>query len=176
MGPAPELEALRGEHFAAKDVSAAADTPLAARLDTAGLEARASFDLFHTDAASFGLGLSQVGADGNPVSGRLMTEILVDTRHEKLLVGPTSFDLQRLPGEPDVTLHLFIDKGILEVFANGRECVSVPAPFAPGAAFRVSLLARGGKAQARSVDVWEMKPATGGESRAPIRDAKGPAD
>ena len=68
--------------------------------------------------------------------------------------GP--FELQ--PGEL-LTLRIFLDRSILEVFANRRQCVTQRIyPTRPDST-GVSLFARGGEARVRSLQAWPLAPA-----------------
>ena len=61
--------------------------------------------------------------------------------------------------EPDeaLKLHVFIDKSVVEVFANARQCLAVRAyPGRPDST-GVSLRAQGADATLRSLDVWQMR-------------------
>jgi len=60
---------------------------------------------------------------------------------------------------PDETLKLrvFIDRSVIEVFVNGRQCVAQRVyPGRPDSLW-VSLRAQGGEAVLRSLDAWKMK-------------------
>lgn len=66
-------------------------------------------------------------------------------------VGP----LKLSEGEP-LELRVFIDRSIIEVFANDRQCLTVrvyPHQLSRG----VSLFARGGGARLLSLDCWQMR-------------------
>ena len=58
------------------------------------------------------------------------------------------------PGE-DLELDVFIDRSVIEVFANGRQAISRRV-FPAATASHVLLGAKGGKAEYRSVTAWEM--------------------
>jgi sucrose-6-phosphate hydrolase SacC (GH32 family) len=62
------------------------------------------------------------------------------------------------PGEP-LCLRIFLDRSILEVFANGRQCVTQPIyPTRPDS-LGVTVFARGGSVTVASLDAWDMAPA-----------------
>jgi sucrose-6-phosphate hydrolase SacC (GH32 family) len=66
--------------------------------------------------------------------------------------------LKLQPGEP-LRLRVFLDKPMLEVFANDRQCLTQQV-FPDGAnSLGVRLRARGGAATARVVEAWDMAPA-----------------
>lgn len=64
-------------------------------------------------------------------------------------------------GEP-FRLHVFVDRSVVEVFVNGRQCVA--ARVYPGRedSVGVSLLAHGREAVLRSLEAWQMGSAFGG--------------
>ena len=65
-----------------------------------------------------------------------------------------------LQPKPDETLDLriFLDKCMLEVFANGRQCITQQI-FPTGTDDLVGLCAKGDRAKVLSLDAWDMAPA-----------------
>lgn len=67
--------------------------------------------------------------------------------------------------EQHVTLHLFYDKSVMELFINGgRQIVTWVAYPASNAPLRVECRAIGGEARITTLDVWSLKavwPTTG---------------
>ena len=60
-------------------------------------------------------------------------------------------------GEP-LTLRVFLDRSLLEVYANGRQCVTQRIYPTRDDAVQVRLLARGGAATVRRLDAWDLAP------------------
>jgi beta-fructofuranosidase len=59
------------------------------------------------------------------------------------------------PGE-GLKLHIFLDRSIIEIFANERACLTSRVyPTRPDS-LGLALFARGGKAVLKSLDVWKM--------------------
>ena len=59
-------------------------------------------------------------------------------------------------GEP-LTLHVFVDHSVIEVFAHGRVCKTIRSYHAPGDDLNViRVIARGGTARLDSLDVWQL--------------------
>jgi len=54
-------------------------------------------------------------------------------------------------------LQVFIDKSVVEVFANGKQCVAVRVYPGREDSLGVSLQARGSGAKLKSLDAWQMK-------------------
>ena len=61
-------------------------------------------------------------------------------------------------GEP-LKLRVFLDRSLLEVYANGRQCVTQRIYPTRDDAVEIRLLARGGAATVRRLDAWELAPA-----------------
>lgn len=59
------------------------------------------------------------------------------------------------PGEP-LRLRVFIDRSILEVFANDRQCLTQRIYPTRADSLGIVLIARGGTARATSVEAWDM--------------------
>jgi beta-fructofuranosidase len=69
---------------------------------------------------------------------------------------PESAQVEMAPDEP-LKLRVFIDRSIVEVFVNGRQCVTARVyPARPDSA-GVSLRAAGRDARLKSLDAWQMK-------------------
>ncbi|MDA0712227.1 MAG: GH32 C-terminal domain-containing protein, partial [bacterium] len=60
-----------------------------------------------------------------------------------------------------LSLRIFIDKSVVEVFVNGKQCLATRVyPDRPDSV-GISLRAQGQSAELRSVDLWQMKPIYG---------------
>ncbi|MDE3001456.1 MAG: glycoside hydrolase family 32 protein, partial [Gemmatimonadota bacterium] len=66
--------------------------------------------------------------------------------------------LDLAPGEP-LVLRIFLDRSILEVFANRRQCVTQRIYPTRTDSMGVSLFARGGAARFKSLQAWSLAPA-----------------
>ena len=68
---------------------------------------------------------------------------------------PQTGSLELDAGTP-LELRVFVDRSIVEVFANGRQCLTARIyPDRPDS-LGVELFSRGGKARVQSLDAWEM--------------------
>ena len=56
----------------------------------------------------------------------------IDLAKKQLTVGRVKASFKLLPDEPALTLHAFLDGSILEVYVNGRTCVTTPLTVRPG--------------------------------------------
>jgi len=72
-------------------------------------------------------------------------------------VAGTKVPLELDKDQGILTLHVFLDKSLMEVFVNdGRE--SVTRVIDPGQKdLDIEVFAEGGTAEVRRIDVWEMK-------------------
>lgn len=60
------------------------------------------------------------------------------------------------PNEP-FHLRVFIDRSVVEVFINGRQCLAARVQPSRDDSLGVSLRAQGQDAELRSLDAWQMK-------------------
>jgi sucrose-6-phosphate hydrolase SacC (GH32 family) len=81
--------------------------------------------------------------------------IVAGADRKTLGVGSTEPPFALAPGE-DLTLRIFIDKNLVEVFANDRQA-AVCAVKLPRAEPNVSLYAKGGPAAVRSLKAWRLR-------------------
>jgi beta-fructofuranosidase len=148
MEPVPELRSLREKHRRLENLRITPDSAQVLK-EVRGdcLEIVAEFE--PTGAREFGLKVRQ-SADGK--EGTL---IVFDREHKQLVVGEVKAPFEMRKNEKTLTFHAFLDKGILEVYVNGRACVTCPlraGPEAQGVALWAS-----GDAVVKSLDAWEMK-------------------
>ena len=72
-------------------------------------------------------------------------------------------DAQRAPftlkGNETLQLRVYVDKSVVEVFANGRQCITQRVYPTRTDSTGVRLVSRGGQARFQSVQAWEMAPA-----------------
>ncbi len=69
---------------------------------------------------------------------------------------PESAPVFVAPDEP-FRVRVFVDRGIVEVFVNGRQCVALRVHPGRSDSIGVSLLAQGQEAELRSLTAWSMK-------------------
>ena len=163
--PAREVEALRGRHVATRGLPVAAGAAgLLSGIEGDALEIVCTFDPGSADR--FGL-LVRLAADRGSCA-RVFYEVATDrfgvdgavisSPYREQRQGPAHLSggayLRR--GDP-VTMRLFLDRCLLEVFVNGHACSMV---LAAGTGDRgLDLFSDGGTATVRSLDIWEMQPA-----------------
>jgi beta-fructofuranosidase len=64
-----------------------------------------------------------------------------------------------LPQDEKLNLRIFVDRSIVEVFANGRQCAAVRVYPQRGDSLGISLSAEGGDASLQRLDAWRMHDA-----------------
>jgi beta-fructofuranosidase len=138
--PVPELEALRGARrgFGSFALGPGKDE---IALEVPGGDCSEVLVRFApNEAKAFGLAVQ--GSD----------EILYDRERQALAGRPLS-----LGPDDALTVRVFVDRSVIEVFAHGRVCKTLRTYHQPGDNLDViRLLARGGTATVESLDVWEM--------------------
>ena len=163
MAPAPEIEALRGQHqrFEGLPILPSSISPLkSVRGDS--LEIQAEFEPGASEAVGLTLrrtpdGKEQTSITYNPTSGHL----LVEREHSSL-----SSDVDRgssggpfaLAGDETLKLHIFLDASVIEIFANDRTCLTSRIYPSRSDSLGLGTFARGDKARLKALDVWEMRP------------------
>jgi beta-fructofuranosidase len=61
-----------------------------------------------------------------------------------------------LPQEQPLDLRVFVDRSVVEVFANGRQYLTKRIYPVRDDSLGIQLFSRGGEATLRSMDVWQM--------------------
>jgi beta-fructofuranosidase len=61
------------------------------------------------------------------------------------------------PGEP-LRLRVFLDRSVMEVFANGRQCVAHRLYPTRSDSVGTAIFARGGSCFVRTVRAWDLAP------------------
>ncbi len=162
MQPVPELEALRGEHThtAAIDMPAGDEIVLPA---VTGDTLEVLVELAPAESGRCGIVVRR-----SP-DGAEATRILYDATQHQLIVDRTQSSqdlatdhnahvapLSLRPDEP-LRLHIFLDRSVLEVFANMREAITSRIYPTRGDSLGVALLAEGAQARLVSLDAWQLR-------------------
>jgi len=142
--PVPELKKLRGRHFR-QPAATLSGTPLtldSARGDT--LELIATFG--EGDAKAYGLQLRCSDSNDDAIT----------LSYDKNTVTVDSVAVP-IGDSEKLTLHVYLDKSVLEVFINeGRYCVSKAIKARPGN-MDVRVFAEGGQVSLQSLEGWHIK-------------------
>ncbi|WP_458204452.1 GH32 C-terminal domain-containing protein [Haladaptatus sp. NG-SE-30] len=153
--PASEIRDLRRDHTVETERAVDGETPLAVSGTALELELTVRVE----DAEMFALVVreSDDGAERTPI--RYADGELVVDRSSASLDPEVASDEQRMPVEtPDGTLSLrvFVDGSVIEVFANERQCLTSRVyPTLPEST-GISFDAEGGEAVVERLDIWEL--------------------
>ena len=162
--PVPELQALRTNHRGVMDQELAADRDL--WLPDMGGECMEMNTVLHTgEATECGLKLRcspQQEECTNVIFRPAQQELTLDVSQSSL--SPDVVDVEpqtgplELADDESLQLRIFVDRTVVEVFANGRQCLT--KRIYPSRADSLGLIAfaHGGGARLVSADAWEMKP------------------
>ncbi len=96
-----------------------------------------------------------------PTSRQVSSVITLDSSESSILPdaqcrAPESAPVMLAKNEP-LKLRVFIDRSVVEVFVNGRQCVALRVYPGRKDSVGVSLRSRGRDARLTSLDAWEMK-------------------
>lgn len=160
IAPAPEVEKLRVRRATAEEITAGSDAPVVLS-GIVGRSCELRLELEPSGAGRFGVQVLRSG-DGkahaavgyDPGSERLTLEV---TRPDG---QPEVIDAGALPaakGKP-LSLRIFIDRSVVEAYANGQCVVAGQVNPADVAAEAVAVFAEGQPVRARSIECWELAP------------------
>jgi len=102
------------------------------------------------DAQSFGI---MVHAGDNDSSG---IDVAVEPANKTIKLGDTAAPLELEPRE-DISLRIFVDRRIVEVFVNDRQAMLKQHDYEPED-MGVCLFSRGSDTQFREITAWKMAP------------------
>lgn len=160
--PVAEVQVLRGEHWHYEDLELGPEsTGLFDDGRGDALEILAEFE--PSDDAEIGLRLRC------SLDGQEQTRIVYHAAQSKIVVerdeSSVSPDVERsermvpieLAGGEPLTLHVFLDRSVIEIFVNGgRTCLATRVyPLRPDS-LGVGLYARSGAARLKSMDIWAL--------------------
>ena len=182
IGPAPEVEILRMNSRQRQDlpVKDGAELPLAdvrgdslelaveidpAQAREVGVKVRCSPDgleetaiVWAPEEKKLKIDMSRSSLAGikyshyrNPKANELLPE------GERLRMTQDA-PLELAAGEP-LRLRIFLDRSVLEVFANGRQCITQRIYPTRADSTGIALFSRGGDALVKSLQAWDMAPA-----------------
>ncbi len=157
--PVSELRRLRGRHFGVQRTTVSATTTLTVR--GAALEIAAEF--LPGRAGQFGLNVLCAPDGGeqtlivyHPASAWLSIDRSQSSLDPSVHREPHGTYVALSEGET-LMLHVFVDHSVIEVYANGSACLTTRVYPLRAESVGVELFARGGPAELRKLDVWEMR-------------------
>jgi beta-fructofuranosidase len=160
--PAPEMHRLRADHFHLGNLklSPQSGNPLD-EIEGDCLELLAEFEHTHTGMVELKLRCAPDGAEETLLSYEWTTDrILLDRTRSSLDVSCQHAIQGGLVGLSDgepLRLHVFLDRSVIEIFVNGRFCLTSRIYPTRHDSQRVSLSASGSYLQVRSLDVWSLR-------------------
>jgi len=159
--PAPELQALRGRNFRLEDVAVTpGESGFLKGIRGDCLEIAAEFP--QAKATRFGLKVRRApgGKQETVIAydrGRRRLEVVRERSSTARGVAlDTVGGTLRLERGESLEVQVFLDRSVLEVYANGRACLTTRIYPSRKDAVGMDLFAEGGSVQVRSLDVWEM--------------------
>lgn len=162
MNPPKEVEALRYNAKTAGNLTVKADSEL--RLESIeGNSIELNIDANVGQARQFGVKICCSPANEE------QTLVYYDAETKKLVVDTTKSSVNEiaktveagpfsLVADEPLSLRLFVDKSVVEVFANGRQAVMRRIYPTRKDSVGVVLFTRGGAAEVKGLDVWDMMP------------------
>ncbi|WP_254271772.1 GH32 C-terminal domain-containing protein [Haloarcula marina] len=158
--PAPELTALRGENTHRDELRLDGDRHRL-NADSRRFEFRATIRLEDAEAVELSVLESPDRDEYTPIRYTRNSEITVDraTASEDPQATRATHRMRVTPYDSPLSLRVFVDGSIVEVFANERHCLTSRVYPTSDDATGISLSAEDGRATIASVDVWEMESA-----------------
>ena len=182
IAPVPEIEMLRMEPPVRRDVRLGADSELVID-EVRGDCLELKVEMKPEGAQEFGVklrcspdGAEQTAVSFSAASGTLQVKVSQSTLDTDIRYtyyrSPESFEetreknrivgAQQAPfaqgDEETLTLHIFLDRSVLEVFANERQCITQRIyPTRPDS-LDVRLFSIGGRTIFKAIEAWRMAP------------------
>lgn len=160
MRPAPELTQLRRKHVQARALNVSSASRALANVRGDSLEIAIAISLGDDDDVGLILRASPDGTEQTRlVYDRAANQLTLDTTQSSLSAGARggrhSGPLTLAPDEL-LRLHIFIDRSVIEVFANERACVTGRVYPTRADSLGLDLLVQTGSATVAELDVWAL--------------------
>lgn len=163
MRPPEELEALRYNPKNMENLTIKADSELPLK-DISGNSLELNIEMIPDGAEQFGVKVC-CSPDGEE-----QTVIFYDAAEKKIKIDTTKSSLDEGPksveGGPlelntseHLNLRVFVDKSVVEIFANDRQAVMRRVYPTREDSRGVSLFSRGGEVNVKKIEAWDMAPA-----------------
>ncbi|MBX0324497.1 GH32 C-terminal domain-containing protein [Halomicroarcula sp. F13] len=159
--PAPELTDLRGANTHHDELRLSSGDRRRLDVESRTFELRATVRLEDAEAVELSVLETPDRAERTPVRYTRNSEIFVDrstSSHDQQATTATQ-QMRVTPYDSPLSLRVFVDGSVVEVFANERHCLTSRVYPTNEDATGVSLAAEGGRATVASLDVWEMESA-----------------
>ena len=162
MNPPAEIERLRGNGAKKADLTVKADSELALP-DIGGNSVELAIEMNSKDAQQYGVKVC-CSPDGDEQTtiyyDAAEKKLKVDTNKSSLTEGPKSVEAGpfALKADEPLKLRVFVDKSVVEVFANGRQAVMRRIYPSREDSVGVRLFSNGGPAIVATFEAWDMIP------------------
>jgi len=93
----------------------------------------------------------------NTVDSVLEIDSTLSTTNSDILTRPIESMQVEVNDDELTELHIFIDKSIIEVFVNNRDCACVRVYPDNPESIGISIMSKGRSAKLKSLDIWDMK-------------------
>ncbi|MFC7020304.1 MULTISPECIES: glycoside hydrolase family 32 protein [Haloarcula] len=156
--PAPELTELRGENVHHDAVRLDAGERVDFDAESRSFELRATVRLEDAEAVELAVLETPDREEYTPIRYTRDSHIAVDrasASHDSQATSDTK-TMRVTPYDAPLSLRVFVDGSVVEVFANERHCLTTRVYPTREDALGVSLTADGGSATVASLDRWEM--------------------
>jgi len=160
MDPLPELACLRGRHHRIANAEVSGFLP-APHIQGSSLEIRLVMELIDVTESGISVRRSPDAVEETTISYDAASQnVVLATGRSSLSpeAGGATYRgaLKLYPGEP-LRLTVFLDGSVVEVFANGRTCLTGRIYPTRSDSRGVGIFAREGRARVKSLDAYEMK-------------------
>jgi len=154
IAPAAEVKRLRGKHGHIGTIRLSSSTEVLKEAKGDAIEMIAEFT--PGDAKAFGLKV-RMSDDGKQAVTIRYDEEGLEVNGVRGFFNPKDNlgPFKMLPQEKQLSFHLFLDKAVLELYVNGRACITRLIEHDEKNQ-RVAVFAEGGTAVVKSIDWWEV--------------------
>ena len=162
MEPPEELNLLRYNPKKARNLTVKADSEVVLK-KIQGNSIEISMEMSPAGAEQFGV---KVCASPDGQEQTLIyydagdNKLKIDTNKSSLTESPKKIEggpLKLKPGEP-LNLRIYVDKSVVEVFANGRQAVARRIYPSRKDSVNVTIFSKGGPVKVRNIRAWDMMP------------------
>jgi len=145
--PVPELKSLRAEHTGQNNIVL---NNTSRHLETGGTDTLEITAVFRAAGAkTFGLKLRRTEEEEKA--------IVISCEDGQLKVAGVEVPICFDKDERTVTVNIFVDRSVLEVFANDGRCYVAKVIYPGDGRLDVQVFAEGGTAAVQSLDVWHLE-------------------
>lgn len=144
--PIPEIKKLRAEHFVKAGFRVSDESKTMGTITSDLLEVQAEF--VPSTATEFGLKV-RCAPDGTRF-------VPISCDGQQLRVGDETAPAKLMEGEETLRLHVFLDRHMLEVFANDWVVYTESITGSPPSDVGIEVFARGGEVTVKKLDIWRL--------------------